>query len=191
MTQEPEPKLTWEEKITDILLKAIMTGGIGVGGFNAFWELFMKSDIPKAIASAVIGAGISYMAKMLMPIHKRNEERAEQLGKAVNVGMDRLGEAVAAKVSAVEDRYFEAQAADCELCKTEGFGKIEGIATLMLEDVFVRLCLNLKMGVAGYRNEQRIAKRQRRKAIPYIDKSRFWLGVAMGKQRYCVMLPIV
>ncbi|NMF56803.1 GUN4 domain-containing protein [Pseudanabaena yagii] len=161
MTQEPEskPKLTWEEKITDILLKAIMTGGIGVGGANAFWELFIKSDIPKAIASAVIGAGISYGAKMLMPIHKRNEERAEQLGKAVNQGMDRFGEAVAAKVTAVEDRYFEAQAADCELCKTEGFGKIEGIATLMLEDVFVRLRLNFNMGMAGFRNEQRIAKR--------------------------------
>jgi hypothetical protein len=160
MTQEPEKtKLTWEEKITDILLKAIMTGGIGVGGANAFWELFIKSDIPKAIASAVIGAGISYGAKMLMPIHKRNEERAEQLGNAVNQGMDRLGEAVAAKVTAVEDRYFEAQAADCELCKTEGFGKIEGIATLMLEDVFVRLRLNLNMGMAGFRNEQRIAKR--------------------------------
>lgn len=78
MTQEPEkPKLTWEEKITDILLKAIMTGGIGVGGANAFWELFIKSDIPKAIASALIGAGISYGAKMLMPIHKCNEERAD------------------------------------------------------------------------------------------------------------------
>jgi hypothetical protein len=37
-----------------------MTGGIGIGGANAFWELFIKSDIPKAIASAVIGAGISY-----------------------------------------------------------------------------------------------------------------------------------
>ena len=47
MTQEAEKtKLTWEEKITDILLKAIMTGGIGVGGANAFWELFIKSDIP-------------------------------------------------------------------------------------------------------------------------------------------------
>lgn len=161
MTQEPEDKskLSLEEKITDILLKAIMTGGIGIGGANAFWELFMKSDIPKAIASALIGAGISYAARMLQPIHKGNEERAEQLGKAVNQGMDRLGGAVVAKVTAVEDRYFDAQAADCELCKTEGFGKIDGIATLMLEDVFVRLSLNLNMGMAGFRNDQRLEKR--------------------------------
>jgi ligand-binding sensor domain-containing protein len=66
------------KKITDILLKAIMTGGIGVGGANAFWELFIKNDIPKALASALIGVGISYGAKMLMPIHKCNEERADR-----------------------------------------------------------------------------------------------------------------
>ncbi|MEI6332822.1 MAG: GUN4 domain-containing protein [Pseudanabaena sp. ELA645] len=163
MTQEPEskPKLTWEEKITDILLKAIMTGGIGVGGVNAFWELFIKSDIPKAIASALIGVGISYGAKMLMPIHKGNEERAERFGNAINEGINRAGGAVVAKVTSVEDRYFEAQAADCELCRTEGVGKMDSIATPMLEDVFVRLSLNVNMGTAGFRKEQKFAKLMR------------------------------
>jgi hypothetical protein len=28
-----------------------MTGGIAGGGFGAFWSLFVKSDIPRAIAS--------------------------------------------------------------------------------------------------------------------------------------------
>ncbi|MBD2151992.1 GUN4 domain-containing protein [Pseudanabaena sp. FACHB-1277] len=161
MTQTPEPeksKLTWEEKITDILLKAFMTGGIGVGGANAFWELFAKSDIPKAIASAMIGAGISYGAKMLMPIHKGNEERAEKFGNAINEGMNQAGGAIVAKLTSVEERYFEAQAADCELCRTEGVGKMDNIATPMLEDVFVRLSLNLHMGTAGFRSEQKFAK---------------------------------
>ena len=36
----------------------------------------MKSDTPKVFASALIGAGGSYGAKMLIPIHKGNEERA-------------------------------------------------------------------------------------------------------------------
>ena len=166
MTQEPEKSnLTWEEKITDILLKAIMTGGIGVGGANAFWELFMKSDIPKAIASAVIGAGISYGAKMLMPIHKGNEERAERFGNAINEGINRAGGTFVAKVTSVEDRYFEAQAADCELYKTEGIGEIAGIAKPMLEDVFVRLSLNLNMGTAGFRNERKFAKLVRSKSF--------------------------
>jgi len=161
MTQEPEQKTkpSLEEQITDIVLKTIKTGGIAGGGIGAVWQLFIVSDIPKAIASALIGAGISYAARMLQPIHKGNEERAEQLGKAVNQGMDRLGGAVVAKVTAVEDRYFDAQAADCELCKTEGFGKIDGIATLMLEDVFVQLSLNLNMGMAGFRNDQRLETR--------------------------------
>jgi len=155
MTQEPEKtKLTWEEKVTDILLKAIMTGGIGVGGVNAFWELFMKSDIPKAIASMFIGAGISYGAKMLMPIHKGNEERAERLGNAVNDGINRAGDMVAKKINSVADRYFEAQATECELCKTEGVSD-DRLFKLTLEDVFVPLALDRTMCSSGFRELQK------------------------------------
>jgi hypothetical protein len=160
MTQEPEskPKLSLEEQVTDIVLKTIKTGGIAGGGIGAFWQLFMASDIPKAIASALIGVGISYGAKILMPIHKGNEERAERFGNAINERINRAGGAVVAKVTSVEDRYFEAQAADCELCRTEGVGKMDNITTLMLEDVFVRLSLNVNMGTAGFRNEQKFPK---------------------------------
>ena len=160
MTQEPEskPKLTLEEQITNIILKTFMIGGVGAGGGGALWLLIKESDIPRAIASAVIGASISYMAKMLQPIHKGNEERAARFGNALNDGINRAGDVIAAKVNSVEDRYFDAQAADCELCKTEGVGKIDRIATLILEDVFVRLSLNLNMGMAGFRNEQRLGK---------------------------------
>lgn len=154
MTQEPEkPKLTWEEKITDILLKAIMTGGIGVGGANAFWELFIKSDIPKAIASALIGAGISYGAKTLMPIHKGNEERAERFGNAVNDGINRAGDMVAKKINSVADRYFEAQATECELCKTDGVSD-DRLFKLTLEDVFVPLELDRTICSSGFRELQ-------------------------------------
>ena len=159
MTQKPEskPKLSLEEKITHVVLKTLMIGGVGAGGGGALWLLIKESDIPRALASAVIGASISYMAKMLQPIHKGNEERAERFGNAINQGINRAGDVVAAKVNSVEERYFEAQATDCELCKTEGVGKIDRITTPMLEDVFVRLSLNLNMGMAGFRNEQRLA----------------------------------
>ena len=161
MTQEPEQKTkpSLEEQITDIVLKTIKTGGVAGGGGHALWLLIKESDIPRAFASAVIGVGISYAAKLLQPIHKGNDERLDRLGNAINDGINRAGGAVVAKVTSVEDRYFDAQAADCELCKTEGFGKIDGIATLMLEDVFVRLSLNLNMGIAGFRNDQRLEKR--------------------------------
>ena len=157
MTQEPEKsKLALQEQIVDLLFKATRTGGVGIGGIHAFWILFKESDIPKAIASAAIGVGISYAAKVLQPIHKGNEERAEKFGNAINEGLNRAGGAVMAKVTSVEDRYFEAQAADCELCRTEGVGKMDNIATPMLEDVFVRLSLNLNMGTAGFRSEQKL-----------------------------------
>ncbi|MBD2178254.1 GUN4 domain-containing protein [Pseudanabaena sp. FACHB-1998] len=163
MTQEPESKskLTLQEQIVDLLFKATQTGGVGIGGVHAFWILFKESDIPKAIASAVIGVGISYAAKLLQPIHKGTEERLDRLGIAINDGISHVGGAVVAKVTSVEDRYFEAQAADCELCRTEGVGKIDRIATPMLEDVFVRLSLNLNMGTAGFRNEQKLARLMR------------------------------
>jgi hypothetical protein len=56
MTQEPESKSkpSLEEQITDIVLKTIKTGGIAGGGIGAFWQLFMSSDIPKAIASSLM-----------------------------------------------------------------------------------------------------------------------------------------
>jgi len=160
MTQNPKdkPKLSLEEQITDFVLKVVKTGGIAGGGGHALWLLIKESDIPRALASAVIGVGISYAAKLLQPIHKGNDERLDRLGNAINDGINRAGDAVVAKVTSVEDRYFDAQAADCELCRTEGVGKIVRIATPMLEDVFVRLSLNLNLGSAGFRNEQRFTQ---------------------------------
>jgi hypothetical protein len=77
MTQEPESKskLSLEEKITDIVLKTIKTGGIAGGGIGAVWQLFIVSDIPKAIATAVIGVGISYATTLIQPIHKGTKKR--------------------------------------------------------------------------------------------------------------------
>jgi hypothetical protein len=171
MTQEPESKskLTLQEQIVDLLFKATQTGGVGIGGVHAFWILFKESDIPKAIASAVIGVGISYAAKLLQPIHKGTEERLDRLGIAINDGISHVGGVVVAKVTSVEDRYFEAQAADCELCRTEGVGKIDRIATPMLEDVFVRLSLNLNMGTAGFRNEQKLDRLVKSENFDYED----------------------
>ena len=94
MTQEPDskPKLTLEEQISSIVLKTIKTAGIAGGGGHALWLLIKDSDIPRTLASAVIGTGLSYGAKMLMPIHKGNEERAEKFGQALNQGVEQISE---------------------------------------------------------------------------------------------------
>ena len=74
----PTTKTPLNEQIADIVLKVIMTGGLAGGGVGAFWQLFKDSDIPWAIATAGIGLGLSYAAKMLMPVHKGNQRRLEQ-----------------------------------------------------------------------------------------------------------------
>lgn len=130
------------DKIADIAVKVLMTGGLAGGGLSAFWSLFKDSDVPKAIASAVIGLGISYAAKMLQPIHEGNNRRLENVGKTINEKFDRMNEAVIAKITNVEERYFACQAAACETCNTEGMVKLGGIFTPMLEQVFVSLELD-------------------------------------------------
>ena len=161
MTQAPKPenpspseklpeKLPIAEQLADIALKVVMKGGLPVGGLGAVWMLFKESDVPRAIASAGIGLGLSYAAKMLQPIHKGNEQRLEKMGEAANRGMDRMGEAVLAKITSAEDRYFAAQAAECETCSNEGMAKISGIFTPMLEQVYVTLELDRSAFAPGF-----------------------------------------
>jgi len=94
MTQPPDPKPSLNDQISDILLKVLMTGGIAGGGLGAFWSLFKDSDVPKAIASAAIGLAISYAAKMLQPLHEGNQRRLERTGKAIDQGVEAVGDRI-------------------------------------------------------------------------------------------------
>jgi hypothetical protein len=69
------------EQVADIFLKVLMGGRLLAGGSGAFWSLFVHSDTPKEIASAAIGLGISYTAKMFQPVHEGNQQRLEKVGK--------------------------------------------------------------------------------------------------------------
>ncbi len=167
MTQKPEsnnankPKLTTQEQVINFISIVIKNGGLVGGGAGAAWIYFKDSDIPKAIMSMLLGALIAYFGEMIKPIHEGNKKRFQKMGESANEGIDKIGGAFVAKVTAVEDRYFEAQATDCELCRIEGVGKIDRIAIPMLEDVLVQLSLNLNMGTAGFRNEQKLARLMR------------------------------
>lgn len=90
MTQAPkseEPKSqdkekpSFSDKAADILLKVIMAGRAAGGTIGAGWSLFKESDVPKAIASAVIGLGISYGANLL----KQKQIYVECLGSNGNL----------------------------------------------------------------------------------------------------------
>ncbi len=148
MTQEPEPKpkLSIEEQITDIVLKTIKTGGIAGGGIGAVWQLFIVSDIPKAIASAVIGAGISYGAALLQPIHEGNKKRSKDLGESLNQGIEQLGENVTASWRSLgfTEKYLKCQEWDCHEDNVVGMREEDDLPvnSPLLREVFVPLELS-------------------------------------------------
>nr|WP_290227974.1 GUN4 domain-containing protein [Trichocoleus desertorum] len=156
MTQAPDPKeksaekTSLNEQIAEIVLKAVKPGGVAVGGVGAFWQLFMESDILKAIASLVIGVGISYGAKLLQPVHEGNKERFEKAGKKFNAAIDR-GLAEPARRT-TEDRYLECQALDCQALRSEGAAQHQGIFIPLLEEVFVPLELAASASLPGFRS---------------------------------------
>jgi GUN4-like/NACHT domain len=146
-------KAPLNDKLADIFLKVLMTGGVVGGGFGAFWSLFKDSDIPKAIASAVIGLGISYGAKLLQPINKGNEERLEKAGKAIDKAIDGATNQIITKASGFEDRYLDCQMWDCHAVRSEGIAQYEGIYSPLLEEVFVPLALGTDALAPGFKFE--------------------------------------
>ena len=130
-----------------------MTGGIAGGGLGAFWSLFKNSDIPKAIASAAIGLGISYAAKMLTPVHKGNERRLAKTGEAIDSGIDQMLKYLTDKAQGgtPEDRYLACQALECQTFKSEGMIQHNGIFTPLLTEVFVSLGIDSTATMAGFK----------------------------------------
>ncbi|MGG6240780.1 GUN4 domain-containing protein [Nodosilinea sp. AN01ver1] len=151
-TPPPGPNAPLNERLAELLLKAIAAGGFTAGWANAFWQL-IKDDgsIPKAIASAVIGLGIAYGTTLLKPIDSGNRRRLEQAGQALDKTIDRKTEQVTTHLSGFEDWYLQCQAWDCQSYRPEGVPQQEGIFTPMLEEVFVPLALDLSGTLPGFK----------------------------------------
>ncbi len=166
MTQEPESKSkpSLEEQITDIVLKTVKTGGIAGGGIGAFWQLFMASDIPKAIASALIGAGISYGAALLQPIHEGNKKRFKGLGETADRGIEKLGENVTASWRSLgfTEKYLKCQEWDCHEDNAVGMREDEDLPvnSPLLREVFVPLELSADSLARGYEFRDRSKKQE-------------------------------
>ena len=151
----------------DKLAAALMAGGIGGGGIGVFWAALVKDDIPKAIASAVIGLGITYSASFLKPIDQGNRRRLGNVGQAVDDaiedGLDRLF----ATATKAEDAYLACQALDCRDYKSEGMGKRDRIMTPMLQEVFVPLELDSSRIPAGLKFDAQSYEALQRQGIWY------------------------
>jgi hypothetical protein len=137
MPTEPDrqEKSALQDKIADIAIKVVMTGGVAGGGVGAFWSLFKESDVPKAIASLVIGVGVSYGASLLTPLHQGNKRRLEQTGKSLDNKFDQGLQYVGGKVTGgtLEERYLECQKLFCQSVRSEGIGNYDGVFAPMLE----------------------------------------------------------
>ena len=159
----PEAKssepLSVQDKLAEIIVKVVMTGGVSAGGIGAFWSLFKESDIPKAIASGLIGLGITYGASLLSPLHQGNQRRLGKTGSAIDSaidgGIDELIQQLSAKATRAEEAYLLCQALDCRDYKPEGMGKRDRIAIPMLQEVYVPLELDSSAVQAGLTRRMR------------------------------------
>ena len=172
------------DQLADLTLKIIRPGGVTVGSIGAGYLLFVQSDIPKAIASAVIGVVISYGAKMLQPLHEGNQRRFDQAGKAVEKAIDRTTNQVIAKTSGFEDRYLERQAWACEMDRPDiprepvtSETQHKTIAALMLEQVYVPLSLDARAMLPGFRSVE-----LGQQATEQCDRLDIWHFLANVKQ---------
>ena len=153
MTQPPSSKSPINEQIADILLTVVMTGSFGAGGFGAIWSLFKESDVPKAIASAAIGVGLAYGAKLLLPVHKGTERRLSRVGEAIDARLDEITENMVARASGYEAKYLLCQALECQSFRSEGVTQQTGIFIPLLKEVFVPLSLSLSELSQGFKSK--------------------------------------
>jgi hypothetical protein len=142
-------KSSLQEQFGELAIKGIMVGGVGVGGFGAFWSLFVASDVPKAIASGLSGIMISYGASLLKPLHEGNQQRFGKAGQWINRQVDDRLEALNWKRKDCDGKYLERQGERCREyygIDVEDFKQPEGILQVNLDEVFVPLNLDVSMG---------------------------------------------
>jgi GUN4-like/NACHT domain len=140
-------KSPWNEQLAGILIKALIGGGAG-----SIITLVSSSELPKiALGAGLGGIGMAVYA-FVEPIAKRANKGLGQAGDATATAIETVTGHAIAKLTSVEDRYFEAQALDCQYCHTEGMPKFGELFAPMLAKVYVPLELDrsaFKPGLVG------------------------------------------
>ncbi|MEO0886340.1 MAG: NACHT domain-containing protein [Cyanobacteria bacterium J06648_10] len=184
MTQPSNPQPSIADKISELVRQAVVPGGATVGGIGAFWELLIndEGEVVKAVASAVIGLGLSYGATLLKPSHRSAQRRIDHAGKL----LDQTTDLMFAKITGFEGKYLLCQALDCEGVRSEGMRDRDGIFEPELKDVFVELKIDGNSRPPGFWDKMR------RK--PQIDVSRnqtLWDILALKHQKPYRQLAIL
>lgn len=146
---DPKQEPSFTEQMADLMLKMLTTGGITAGGIGAFWYLFQGGDIPKAIASAMIGLSISYAARLLRPLNEANQRLLDRLGERIGDEAELTADKIFANLTGFERRYLHHQSLECQEYRTEGINLYEGIFVPLLQDVAVPLELGFSQLESG------------------------------------------
>ena len=157
MAQPSQPPLN--DRIADIILKVVKTGGLPAGGLTGLWLLLSDGGVLKAIASMGIGLGVSYGAKLLQPLHEGTGERLERAGEAMNARVEEVTNQLITRATKFEDKYGLCQAADCQSLRPEGVAQYDGIFIPLLRDVFVPLSLDINGTSPGFQQLQQSLRR--------------------------------
>ncbi|MEL7512251.1 MAG: NACHT domain-containing protein, partial [Cyanobacteria bacterium J06554_3] len=149
MTQPPNSQPPLGDQISEAIRQVLKPGGVIVGSGVAFWQLLSDGGVGKAIASFLIGAGTSYGARMLKPLHEEGLKAADTVGEAMGDAFGEVTQRAITKASGFEKRYLLCQASDCESVRAEGMAQREGIFEPLLKDVFVELRVDSEALPAG------------------------------------------
>ncbi|TYQ31393.1 GUN4 domain-containing protein [Pseudanabaena sp. UWO310] len=173
MPQEPESnnanksKLTTQEQVINFISIIIKNGGLVGGGAGAAWIYFKDSDIPKAIASMLLGALISYGGETIKPIHEGNKKRFKGLGESADRFADRVLDVVGENVTAswrslgFTEKYLKCQEWDCHEDNVVGMREDDDLPVNnpLLREVFVPLELSADSLARGYEFRDRAESR--------------------------------
>lgn len=161
-TQDDKPfelkDIPLSQKFIELLLQ-VMTPSSGViSGLGSFILLPIDSQLLKAIASLAIGGGITLARKFLKPLSQASQNTAEDLGKKTTQLAARLSEQAITEITNVDERYAACQAAACETITTEGLltGKLGGLFTPMLDQVYVPLEFDRSAQIPGFKDAKEI-----------------------------------
>lgn len=131
-----------------------MTGSLAGGGVGAFWSLFINSNLPQALASALIGVFISYMTHVLMPMHEGNKRRLGKAGKALDDGIDWVTDRTISAARGFERKYLLCQASVCQRLRSEGVAQYDRVMIPFLKDAYVPLALDFSATEVGFKAER-------------------------------------
>ncbi|MEM9216286.1 MAG: GUN4 domain-containing protein [Cyanobacteria bacterium P01_F01_bin.150] len=141
MAQTPTPKSPLDERITDALIKLIVTGGGGYALYNLYTD-----DIPKAAIAALVSAGAGFANRswqaLLKPIGEWWNSRLDRTGQTLKQQVTTLDQ----RASGVANRYLEALRGYCQDLEIEGYKGY--LSALPLKAVYVPLKINADVGQA-------------------------------------------